>query len=443
MPDKSALSHIPHPRGLPIVGHSLGLLIDPIGQHRRAAAQFGPVYKLNILGKWRVNLGDAEAVEFLLTDRNKALSSHEGWNMLQRLFGGGLMLRDFDDHRAHRRIMQTAFRKPVMDGYRRDMQQAVRQIVQSWPRERAFKSYPEIKTLTLRVGAAVFMGLRLDDPLVAQLNHDFETQVAAAVSPLQMAIPGTSLARGLKARKRMRDTLARLIPERRHAGGNDFFSQMVIAADEDGNSWTADEIVDHFNFMMMAAHDTTAAALVKIFWAMGADLDLQSRMRREIQGVSNDLLDDADLASLDLCDRVLKEALRLLPPVPFIPREAVAPIEYNGIKLPAGTSVIANVAMAGLSERFWTDPQSFDPDRFSPNRAEDQNHKFAWAPFGGGAHKCIGMHFATMQVKITLTELLRHTELTLPKGPKVAWKRIPIPQPRGGLPIMLHDISHA
>lgn len=437
MTQADALAHIPGPKPRPLVGHTLDLLIDSYKLHSNAAKEFGPVYKVKVLGKWRVALCGAAGLEFVLGDRDSLFSSAGGWDMLDRLFGGGLMLRDFSDHRAHRRIMQSAFRKPALDAYRDRMADALEGLIADWPTDKPFAFYPAIKTATLQMGGAVFMGLALDDKRVPQLNAAFEAEVAASLGIIRIPLPFTKLRRGIKARAYLLETFRQMIPQRRDTGGDDFFSQMCLAKDEDGNVWTDDEIVDHFNFLLMAAHDTTAASLAKMVWAMATYPAWQHRMIAEVDALADDPLDDAALGSLDMTDRVFRESLRLLPPVPFIPRRAVRDFSFGGIDMPAGTSVSAMPGMVMMSPDHWTDPDSFDPDRFSPNRAEDQTHRYAWAPFGGGAHKCIGLHFATMQVKIFAALLLRRFRVELVDEAPISWQRVPIPHPKGGLPVRL------
>jgi len=437
MPTTAALAHIPHLPTKPFVGHTLDLLHDAFGLHGKSAQTLGPVYKIKLLGKWRVSLGGADALEFILGDKDNLFSSTEGWEMLDVLFGGGLMLRDFSDHRAHRRIMQSAFRKPVMDAYRDNMADALDQLIADWPQDTPFPFFPAIKTMTLQMGAAVFMGLPLNDPRVPKLNQAFQDEVAASLGVIRTPLPFTKVRKGIKARAYLRETFRQLIPERRAQGGEDFFSQMCQATDDDGNAWTDDEIVDHFNFLLMAAHDTTAASLTKMIWAMATHPEWQDRMIAEVDALEDRPLDDAAMASLEVTNRVFREALRLSPPVPFIPRRATRDFQFNGVDVPAGTWVSAMPGTVLRSPEYWTDPGSFDPDRFSPNRAEDQSHRYAWAPFGGGAHKCIGLHFATMQVKVFIALFLRRYQVTLATQKPVEWQSVPIPQPKGGLPVRL------
>lgn len=437
-PRSADLAHIPHLFAPPGIGHTLQFLRDPYGIYARSKARLGPIYKIKLLGEWRVTLGGADALDFILGDTDQLFSSHGGWDMLDPLFPGGLMLRDFEDHKAHRRIMNVAFRKAVMTGYRDKMQTLLPALLADWPTGTAFPVYPAIKRLTLKMGASVFMGLKPHDPRVPALNAAFEAEVAASLGIVRQPLPFTAMRRGTQARALLRDTFRSLIAGRRAASGSDFFSQMCAAVDDDGSSWTEDEVLDHFNFLMMAAHDTTAAALVKIIWALGRYPEWQDRVRAEIQALPDGPLSDTDLATLTDTDLVFREALRLLPPVPFIPRQAVRAFDWQGVAFPAGTWVSALPGPVMMSDTYWTDPASFDPERFTPARAEDRRHRYAWAPFGGGAHKCIGLHFAGLQVKLFLAALLRDRRISVPQD-DTTWLRVPIPQPKGGLPIVLHS----
>lgn len=431
------VSHIPGPRPKPLVGHTLDVLRDSYGLQRRCIETYGDVYKIKLLGRWRVNLAGPDAVEFVMLDREGIFSNAEGWDALRDLFPGGLLLRDHEDHRAHRRIMQTAFKAPAMGRYLRALDAAMGPLMLNWPVGQRFAFFPAVKELTLRNGASVFMGLPLDDPRADRLNRALMAEVAAGLAPIRRPLPFTTMARGQAARVELTETFRAMIPARRESGGDDFFSQMCAARDEDGAAWSDDEIVDHFNFLLMAAHDTTASALTTMVWAMGAYPDWQERLAAEVATLPDGPLDEAAVAGMDLTDRVLREALRLVPPVPFVPRRAMRGFDWAGVAIPAGTMITVSPGMVMMSPALYTAPERFDPDRFSPNRAEDRNHRFAWAPFGGGAHKCIGLHFAILQVKVFTAALLSRYRVRLADGPGVHWQRMPIPKPRGGLPVVL------
>lgn len=436
-PSERELSHIPFPRQHPLFGNTLDMLREPLVFNRHCLKTLGEVYRLRIMGQWRVALTDADAVEYVLTDPDRLFSNALGWNTVAEVFPNGLMVRDFDDHRAHRRIMQAAFRKPALDSYLSLMAPMFEELVRSWPTGNPFAFYPAIKDLSLRIGVNSFMGLPVDSNEAARLNRALTDEITAVFTPIRKPLPFTALRRGLKARSRLVERFGQLIEERRNGEGQDFFSRMCRSRDEDGNGWSDDEIVDHFNFLMMAAHDTTASSLTTMVWALSENPDWQERVASEVQDLGDRPFAPEMLDAMPVTACVFKEALRIMPPVQVIPRKALRAFEWKGTKIPAGALVSAQVALVMRSDRYFTDPDEFDPDRFSENRAEDRSHRFAWMPFSGGAHKCIGMHFAEMQIKAFIHALLRRYRVVASGDRPVSWQRLPISKPRGGLPILL------
>jgi len=168
----------------------------------------------------------------------------------------------------------------------------------------------------------------------------------------------------------------------------------------------------------------------------------QQAMRAELQAIDSETLSFAQVAELDICDRVFRETLRLFPAVYLIPRRSINAFEFKGQKIPANTLIHIPVDHIHRSSQYWTEPDKFDPDRWLPERAEHRGHPFQWFPFGGGAHKCLGFKFADMQVKIFLFHLLRNYEVKA-SGPgenKFAINTLPMPLPAGQLPVKIQRL---
>jgi len=142
----------------------------------------------------------------------------------------------------------------------------------------------------------------------------------------------------------------------------------------------------------------------------------------------------SQLDRLVLTEYAFKEALRLIPPVPSLPRRAVRAFEFGGYQIPAGTTIGVSVGYTHKMAEHWPDPHRFDPMRFSPEESKGR-HKYAWVPFGGGAHMCIGLHFATMQIRILMAQLLSRYRIELEQGSGAEWQAWPIPRPKDGLPV--------
>ncbi|MEL6426069.1 MAG: cytochrome P450 [Pseudomonadota bacterium] len=431
---------IPAAPAWPVVGNSLEIVRDCYGFHGKQFARFGSVYRSQFFGAERVNLYGADAVETVLMDKNGIFSSKSGWSMVEGLFGGGLMLRDFSDHRAHRRMLQPAFRAGAMRDYLSHMSREVEARLDAWPVGQEFRFFWQVRALTLSIASRVFMGIE-DEAECKRLGALFLAELDASASPIRAPLPLTPMRKGINARAELRRTFKAMIPERRAGQGEDIFSEFCRLTDEEGRHLSDDEIVDHFNFLLFAAFDTTTTALTAMMWGMVDHPEWQDAVAAEVATLEDRPLTYDDLDRMTVTDRVFKEALRLMPPVPFIPRGVTEEFEWEGHRIAAGSSVTVAPGLVMMDPEFWTDPERFDPDRFSSNRAEDQSHRFAWSPFGGGAHKCIGMHFSLMEVKAVTAAFFRRFRISRARPGPTAWQRLPIPQPKDGLPVNLRRVA--
>ena len=439
---KHALDHIPGEDGWPVLGTTLQLLADPIGFGNRMRAKYGNVYRNNSFGRRGVILIGAEANELVLFDRGKLFSSEQGWGpVLDQLFPRGLMLLDFDHHRADRRALSIAFKPEPMRHYSDALNRGISQRVQEWSgREMAF--YPAIKQLTLDLAADSFLGLPWG-PEADKINTAFIDMVQASIGVIRKPLPFTAMGRGVAGRKFLLEYFtAETLRRREQGGGQDMFSQFARATHEDGSLMPVDEVVDHMIFLMMAAHDTITSSATSLIWLLAKNPEWQDKLREELRAVAGGegrALAYDDLGKLDLTEMAFKEALRMIPPVPSLPRRALREFTFGGYTIPAGTPVGISPAAVHMMEEYWPEPAKFDPLRFTPEQVA-KRHKYAWVPFGGGAHMCLGLHFAYMQVKILLAHVLTRYHIDIAPGYEPKWQPWPIPKPSDGLRVTFRPV---
>ncbi len=430
------LQHIPGTgRGF-LVDTAIAFIADPLKFAQERHAKYGPVSRAFFTIEPGVLILSAEGNEFVLRDRAQNFSAHLGWEpILGKLFPRGLMLRDGDDHRFQRRLMQPAFRKEALASYLDRMTPRIAADIEDWGRRPNFKFYKAIKHLTLDIAADVFLGLELRSE-IDQVNQDFTAVVEASLAVVRVPLLGQKYARGLAARRRLEQFIAERIPARRSGNGADLFSQMCRIETEAGERYKDDEIVDHLIFLMMAAHDTTTSALTTIAYALARHGEWQDRVRETARSLGKMSPGFGDLDSLQPIEWVLREALRMYPPLPSIARRAIKDCEIHGYRIPANTPVSVYPLFTHRDPQWWSKPEDFDPERFGAARGEDR-HPFAWVPFGGGAHMCLGLHFAEMQVKAVLTPLLQKWRLSLVPDYRIPYQLAPIAKPKDGLPMIL------
>ena len=414
---------------------------NPLEHAQELQSRFGNVVMQKLARQKFVNLYGADAHRLALVNDGQVFSNKKAWDLIiGRIFPNGLMLRDGDDHRYHRRLMQAGFKNKVMQNYLLEMVPQVEEAVRNWPVQpgQSLQAFPTFKKMTLDLAATIFLGMDLGKD-ANKISEAFESTVAASMPKLPLAIPGTLLWRGIRARKYMCEFFQSQIPAKRSGEGADMFSLLCQATDEDGNQYTDQEVIDHMIFLMMAAHDTTTSALTSMTYALGRHPEWQQHLLEEVQLLDTAHLRYEDLERMQQTEWVMKEALRMYPPLSTLPKYSLKAFEFEGLKIPANALVATYPIHTHYMEEYWTEPQHFDPLRFSDERAEHKNHPYCWVPFSGGAHMCIGLHFAIMQIKLVMFEMVRRYRWSLAEGYEMPVQQSPISKPRDGLPVYFEE----
>ncbi len=428
---------IPLVKGLPLVGNLPKFLRNPLA-NAQSLELHGNVVRSRTFFETVTLLGP-DANQFVLHDREGNFSSRGGWYYwIDAVFPGAIMALDDPQHKHHRRIMQSAFKRAAMERYVQDMGPVIASVVGAWTAG-PMTMFPQIKALTLNIAARVFMGMTLG-PEADRMNQAFIDTVQASLALIRKPLPPFAMWRGVRARRYLVQLMQSKLADKRAAEGPDLFSQLCHARGEDGERFSDDEVVNHMIFLMMAAHDTTTSTLTTMLYCLARNPGWQDKLREDAQALPDAQLRHADLAGCERTEWVMKESLRMYPPLTSIPRKAARDCEFGGFQIPRGTPVGISPIHTHHMPSLWTRPDDFDPERFSPARAEHRQHAYAYLPFGGGAHLCIGQHFADMEVKSVMHQLLRRFKFSVPEGYRMPYQLVPIAKPRDGLPITLQAL---
>ncbi len=443
-PPGSGLKPVMGDSGLPILGHIIEMFRGGPDYILQLYKTHGPVFFADSPILPSIIAVGPDATQTIFSNKNKDFSQ-KGWHpLIGPFFNRGLMMLDFEEHMFHRRIMQEAFTRTRLAGYVEHIDKVATAIVADWPtNDSRFLFHPAMKELTLDIASLVFMGHEpgTDDDLVTKVNQAFTTTTRAGGAIIRTSVPPFKWWRGLRARKVLDDYFEERVKERRHAEGTDLLTVLCHTSDEDGNSFTDEDIVNHMIFLMMAAHDTSTSTTTTMAYHLAANPDWQERARDESARLGDAPLDIEALEKLETLDLVMNESLRLVTPLPFNYRQTVRDTELLGYYVPAGTNVGTWPGMNHRLPELWTDPDKFDPDRFAEPRAEHKKHRYAFAPFGGGAHKCIGMVFGQLEVKTVVHRLLRRYRLELVRPdykPRYDYGGMPVPM--DGMPLVLRPL---
>lgn len=409
-PDSSStLRPVMGPRGLPMSA-ARQLRSDPARLATSLRARVGDISFVSALGRDIVIAQGPDAAAELLRDADRAYANGPVYGFaLGSVFERGILLMDAPDHRRHRRLMQQAFTAARLDGYQQRLNDLIRSRVAGFGTGSGVDMRAELKALALDVAFDIFVGERLPQPEADRLNRAFVELIEAGGALVRLPIPGTAHFRGRHARRVVDEMFAELIPRRRREPGTDLMSALCQACEADGRQLSDAQIVDHMRFMLFAAHDTATIAMTSMTYQLGRHPQWRERVRAQAFSLS-DAPSAAELRESAAMDSVFKEAVRLRPPVPVIPRAAVKDTELGGHFIPKGTFVVVVTGSNHRLPEIWPDPDSFLPDRFD---GDTTRHRMAWMPFGGGAHMCIGMHFAYLESATVVHHMLRHLDWTV------------------------------
>ncbi|GGV12737.1 cytochrome P450 [Actinomadura cremea] len=443
-PQGSDLKPVPGVPGIPYIGNTLAVMRDPIGQARKRYDAYGPVAWGWLLGQRTCTVQGPEAAEAVLVNRDKAFANGPAWSyFIGPFFSRGIMLLDFEEHLHHRRIMQQAFTRPRLRAYMDAMAPGIVTGLDAWEPGQDFKVYDHLKQLTLDLAVDVFMGVELDRAERDRVNGAFIDAVRAGTAYVRFPVPGLRWHKGLRARKVLEEFFYRHLPAKRRDGGDDLFAALCQAETDDGHRFTDEDVVNHMIFALMAAHDTTTITLTTMSYYLAKYPEWQERLREESLALGRPRPGYEDLDAFTGIDMVMKESLRMVAPVPALPRKVVKDTSILGFHVPAGTVVVVPMLSNHHMAQWWPEPERFDPERFSAERREDKAHKYAWAPFGGGAHKCIGLYFAGMQVKTIMHQLLQRYRWSVPARYEWPLDTTSLPSPKDGLPVRLDRLEQA
>ena len=428
-------------KGLKLVAASGGGRVDMLSGLREQYETLGPVV-LQLSGPFKlVNLFGPDANRLVLMDRDQIFSAKRPWDQIMgRIFTNGLLLRDGSDHKHHRKIMHEAFTRPALREYVQRMGPTIARGVESFANGgRPLLAFPAYKELKLALAASIVVGMDLG-PATRPMNRAVEDMVAASMSRIRLPLIGREFARGLAGRKYMLELLGGMLEKKHADAGADMFSRLCRARTPEGESLRDSEVLDHMVFLMMAAHDTTTSTLTSLTYELAKHPEWQERVRdesRQLGDAEPTLESVGELESLGYC---FNETLRRYPPLPVMPRVNTEDFEFEGFQIPAGCMVVVSPIHTHHMNEWWTEPYTWDPARFTPERAEHERHTHSFAPFGGGPHMCIGLRFAEAQVRLVMHRLVTRYRWSVPEGYTMPVQQAPISKPRDGLPVQFTPI---
>ncbi|TWP50599.1 cytochrome P450 [Lentzea tibetensis] len=405
----------------PVIGHLTEFHRSPEELFRRGRAEHGDMFTFALPGGHKaVALLGPERSRLFFAETDRALSVRPAYPFIARMFAPDFFfVAPFDEYRRQRQIILPRFQGRQLDGYVTAMDAEAVALIEQLGDAGEFTVTDHFAPLAARIAARCFLGRDLAAAIDQDFFAEFRRFSGGIASFPRGDWPLPKFIRGKRARNRLRVILGDLIAERRKAPLDppDFLQTIAEAHYPDGSPVPDLVLINLILLLIVGGHETTAGHMS---WAL---LDLLGNPRELASATSesaevlagNGFCDFASVKPLRHLDLCLLETERLHPVANLLVREALAPLEVDGTTIPAGTVMFVSPAVSHRLADLWPEPDAFRPERFAGE--EGKLARQMLIGFGGGTHRCIGLHFAHLEMKIVLARLLTHFDMELVDGP--------------------------
>lgn len=419
---------------------------DVVREYQR---QYGDAIHVKLGFKNSYLLAHPDYVKHVLVDKRENYPKSATYDEIKAFLGNGLLTSEGDFWLRQRRMMQPHFHLKAIARLADQITELTGELLTDWTHRAAqgeeVESAHEMMRLTLRVVARTLLGVDASGAaevvgreLPFVLEHTANRTLSLWAPPRWWPTPNNR--RFQRALSALDAEVYGLIDRRRQEGGSHgaLLDMLLAARDEEtGTGMTDLQLRDEVMTIFLAGHETTANALTWTFYLLSQHPEAARRLEEEVDAVLGDRRPTFDdLPKLAYTGRVFEEAMRRFPPIPYIERVAVADDVIGGYHIPAGAEVGLNIGLVHHHPEFWDDPDTFDPDRFLPERVAER-HRFAYLPFGGGGRVCIGNNFAMMEGKLVLAMIAQRFRLHLRPGHPVLREPTLTQRPKHGMPLKL------
>ncbi|WP_276272250.1 cytochrome P450 [Haloarcula litorea] len=411
----------PGPRGEPLFGSSRTYARDPFRFISALETAYGDVARFGMGPMDTVMLCDPTAIErVLVSEADRFRKPDFQGDALGDLLGEGLLLSEGETWEKQRALANPAFSMSRLAGMADRITGHAEDRVDGWTDGDVVDAEQEMTRVTLDVILDLMMGVELSEDRVetieeqlVPLGQRFEPDPIRFAMPEWMPMPDDAAFD--RAVETLDGVLDDIIAAREDSVGTaedgpmDFLSVLIRARDDGVES--PDQMRDELMTMLLAGHDTTALTLTYTWFLLSEHPEVEARVHEELDEVVGDERPGMEhVRELDYLEWVIQEAMRLYPPVYTIFREPTADVRLSGYPIEAETTLMLPQWGVHRSERFYEDPETFDPERWRPERAGERP-RFAYFPFGGGPRHCIGKHLAMLEAQLIVATTARQYRL--------------------------------
>ena len=427
-------THTPIPKdsGVPLLGCLPEFAKSPLNFFKRLTDEYEDVVEFHLPFIDLSLVVDADiAHKILVTESKSFRKADRDVTIMGTILGNGLVTNnDVASHKVHRKLVQPGFHFRRMEAYTKTMSEYTEQYISKWEdgttrsiSDDMFKLTMYIVTKTLFDTDMAEMENEADkigDTM--QVVQDLINKRFHQVFPMPDWVPTPGNLKLAKARKNLYQTIEHIIEARMTSNGEiddngDMMSMLLLAQYEDGTKMSQKQVMDELITLFVAGHETTSNALTWAFYLLATHPEIQTKLQQELDDVlKGKTAEFTDLKSLVYTEMVVKESMRLLPPVWVLnTRQANEDTVVGDYLFPKDKVIFISPYSNHTNPKYFPDPEKFDPERFSPEN-EKSIPKHVYIPFGTGSRVCIGQAFAMMEAKLILASIVQCFDISLAKG---------------------------
>lgn len=393
---------------------------DPLAYFEHLAGEYGDYVRMKMIRGEGALLVDPNAIEEVLVRKKKHFIKGRATRALGELLGKGLLVSEGDFWRRQRRLAQPAFHKDRIAQYADRMVALAGAMVDRWQAGQVMDVHDEMVKVTLAIVADALFSADVSRhagtvgrSLEATLAHFQWWSRYAFLVP--MWLPVGPNRRFYRAKRDLDQIVNGLIAERmakpEAERGGDLLGMLIGARDEDGSAMSARQVRDEVMTLMLAGHETTANTLTWTALLLSENPQVREKLEDELRRVLGGRPPTlADLPNLPYNEAVIKESMRVYPPVWVLGYEATDDVPIGPYTIKKGTAVFMSQWISHHDARWFPDPQAFKPERWA-DPAMKQLPTYAYYPFGGGERMCIGKAFALMEAQLLLATIAQRYRL--------------------------------
>lgn len=432
----------PKPTGDPVVGHALRFARGPFEFVDKATTECGDAYRMELPGS-----NDIYALchpdyfeQVLVTDVDSFTKTDD----FQQAFGNGLLSTDGPQWRNQRNSLQPLFYRDHIKGFAEQMSACTQRRLETWNEGETRDIESEMQDLTFEILFSTLFGRKIRPGEGTELR-DAADGLNEWFIPTSWMLPNWV---PTPARRRFKHSKARLRREVRailadnqdqaSTESEDILSQLRRVQDTK-SGLSQDEIEDQLVTMVFAGYETTAVALAFAWYSLATHPRIRRRFHEELDTVLEGQAPSyTDLPDLEVTEQVIKETLRLFPPVHTIPRRTKTSVEFDEFHVPADEEVHLAILHAHRDPDIYENPLEFQPERWD-GRLQDKIHDFGYIPFGGGRRTCIGREFALLEAKIVLATVGQHFQFGWSDETEIELEPQITTQSKNGIPMTIRS----